>query len=306
MTRTQQIHRDAGSTITQVAVVSDADTRSESESTIRRFLPHAEIHHFASLGELLNAGQLEPPAAWFPDLGIICQSWPDQYPSRDVLALLAMYPLTRWICRYGPWCDSDGRNRRIWPAAFRVPDCWEEIRLEREVSVLNCSRAPISATASLAEIFEFHYCDGSDRPADAREKIRSLKLAIFSPDKAYRLSLEKLLAAYGHRVIVHDANSNCAGSASIRNVDAILWDCDPCSPIQHAWLNELRSMFSHQATAESQKPLVVGLLGLPLPDDETELQPYGVQAVVAKLAPVEKLLAVLQELTAPPVSTVLR
>ncbi|MFN0196525.1 MAG: hypothetical protein ACKVT0_07250 [Planctomycetaceae bacterium] len=299
MTRTQPIRRDADSAITQVALVSPAngDECRNAVSTIERYLPHAEIKCFASLAELLNAGQVESPAAWFPDIGIISQSWPNQYPPRDVLGLLAMYPLTRWICRYGAWCDSDGRNRGIWPAAFRVPDCWGEIRIEREVSVLNNSRAPISATASLAEIFQFHYCPGSDRPV--RENVRPLKLAIFSPDKAYRLSLEKLLATFGHRVVIHDTNRNCAGSASIRYVDAILWDCDPRSPIQHTWLNELRSMFTHQPDGEPQKPIIVGLLGMPLPDDEVELRAHGIQAVVAKLAPVEKLLAVLQELTAP-------
>lgn len=208
--------------------------------------------------------------SWFPDIGVICQSWSDEFSRSDVLRLFDAFPLTRWICAHGPWCDSDGRNRAIWPEAFRVPDAWIDLRLDREARVLNNSLSPLSATASPAEIFGYHY--RAVEPVSV-----SRPVAVMSPDRPYRLSVIRVLEEAGHAIV--DDVATCA---------AILWDCDPWIPLHRERLRRLNS---------SEAP-IVGLVGLPLPDDEAEMRTDGIDIVVPKLAPAEKLLAVIEAVTA--------
>src|SRR5258708_1025798 len=51
----------------------------------------------------------------FPELIVVFQSWSDQYSASEVDELLAFAPLARVVVCYGAWCESDGRNRQIWP-----------------------------------------------------------------------------------------------------------------------------------------------------------------------------------------------
>ncbi|MEX0724723.1 MAG: hypothetical protein WEB58_06840 [Planctomycetaceae bacterium] len=248
--------------------------------------PGVAIRRFDSLAALLKIAEGNDDSNhWFPDVGVVCQTWPDEFSRGDVLRLMSAYPLTRWICQYGPWCDSDGRNRDIWPAAFRVPDAWLDVRLDREAGVLANSLPALSATASLAEIFNFHF-----GPADIAA-VESRRLAIVSPDRAYRISLKRLLEEGGHAVVHHDAPIS-VDEPTVRSLscDALVWDCDPWIPLQRERLNQLRATTTP----------IVGLAGLPFPDDETDMRACGIEAVVAKLAPAEKLLAVLNTITATP------
>jgi hypothetical protein len=87
------------------------------------------------------------------DLIVVCQSWSDEYTSRDVAALLSAAPLARILCVCGRWCDSDGRTRDVWPLAVRVPAAEFETRLRRELEVLDGMRPPLPLTASRTEIF---------------------------------------------------------------------------------------------------------------------------------------------------------
>jgi hypothetical protein len=87
------------------------------------------------------------------DLIVVCQSWSDEYTSREVAALLSAAPLARVLCVYGHWCDSDGRTRDIWPLAVRVPAAEFETRLRRELEVLEGTLPPLPLTASRTEIF---------------------------------------------------------------------------------------------------------------------------------------------------------
>ncbi|MGE3317511.1 MAG: hypothetical protein AB7O26_20550, partial [Planctomycetaceae bacterium] len=90
-----------------------------------------------------------------PDLLVVVQHAPDEFPRADVAELFRLAPLARWICCYGPWCESDGRNRDLWPPGSRVPFHGFRARLHREVAVLRGERAPLPLTASRDEIFEF-------------------------------------------------------------------------------------------------------------------------------------------------------
>jgi hypothetical protein len=92
---------------------------------------------------------------WFPDLVVVCQHWPDEFTERDVRRILTLFPLARLACCYGPWCQSDGRSRDIWPLAVRVPAAAAPDRLRRELDVVAGRIRPLPLTASRDEVFLF-------------------------------------------------------------------------------------------------------------------------------------------------------
>jgi hypothetical protein len=92
---------------------------------------------------------------WFPEIVVVCQHWPDEYPAADVERLLGLFPLARLVCCYGLWCESDGRTREVWPLSVRVPVRCAADRLQRELEVLAGLRAPLPWTASRDECFLF-------------------------------------------------------------------------------------------------------------------------------------------------------
>lgn len=265
--------------------------RGDLSSRLNVQWPDVDLRRFDTIATLLdfNVANINNDVRWYPDIGVICQSWPDEFHRNDVLKLISAYPLTRWMCRYGPWCDSDGRNRDFWPAAFRVPDSWFDVRLGRESAVLNNSIPALSATASLAEVFSFHFGTFAPAPLAIAPVDKSLRLGIVSPDRAYRRSLKRLLDEFGHHVVFDDSPiSITVQSMASRDCDALFWDCDPWIPLQRERLKRLQSA----ATP------IIGLVGLPLADDKQEMSAVGIKAVVAKLAPAEKLLNVLQSVMA--------
>ena len=94
-----------------------------------------------------------------PDLVIVCQSWPDEFPAAEVTTALGRWPLVMWVCCYGAWCASDGRTRSIWPISVRVPIDEAENRLNHVWRVLTEQRdEPLPLTASRDEAFEFDHC----------------------------------------------------------------------------------------------------------------------------------------------------
>ncbi len=94
-----------------------------------------------------------------PDLVIICQSWPDEFPAAEVTSAFGRWPLALWVCCYGAWCASDGRTRSIWPISVRVSVSEAEPRLSHVWRVLTEQRGePLPLTASRDEAFEFDHC----------------------------------------------------------------------------------------------------------------------------------------------------
>ncbi|TXT27825.1 MAG: hypothetical protein FD138_2693 [Planctomycetota bacterium] len=124
-----------------------------------------------ALGSQVDVRQLtalpDDEAIGVPDLVIACQSWPDEFSASEVSAALGRWPLAFWVCCYGAWCDSDGRNRSIWPISVRVPVVEAELRLNHVWQVLTEQRnEPLPLTASRDEAFEFDHCDGRARPGN--------------------------------------------------------------------------------------------------------------------------------------------
>jgi len=96
-------------------------------SRLRGSVRHRRLLEFSSPTQLFRQFP-EPPAV---ELAVVCQSWPDQFPRREILQLLEWLPMTRLICCQGAWCEADGRTRDLWPLATRLPLDETLLELER-------------------------------------------------------------------------------------------------------------------------------------------------------------------------------
>ena len=207
---------------------------------------------------------------WSPDLLVIAQQRPGQFPLAGIRRLQRLFPLTRCVCCQGAWCESDGRNISDWPAAVRIPARVAAARIRREISVLAGRTAPLPLTASRDEIFAL------DCPGDWPARNDSLPVSVVSPDAALRHMLEDLLKSAGY------ATTTVIGKADAR---AVVWDVDPWDQRLE---REIRTF-----CAVNPALAVVGLMNFGHPQEAAMVQAAGVRAVVPKLASAELLLEAL-------------
>ena len=144
-----------------------------------------------------------------PDLVIVLQDTPDQFPPQDIRQLLSTWPLTRLVVCYGPWCRGDGRNRDNWPLAVRVPHTAATSRLETECRVLNGLDTGLPWTAARTEIAASQYRPRS-HPAHT-----VFRFHIVSPDTALSATLSDQLSCLGGE------------PATLPHADLLLVDIDP-------------------------------------------------------------------------------
>jgi hypothetical protein len=261
--------------------VENAQTRALAH-TVRNAVPPGRLREAA---ELETARQVVGASDWFPDLVVVLQTWSDEFSTEEVLELMALAPLARVVCAYGPWCDSDGRNRAIWPHAVRVPVAEASARIVAELASLRFRKNAHSAardrtpwpiitdlpcTASRAEVFAAS-CDqgfssrGSPRP-----------VAIVSPDRPLTQMLAQALRQSGGQIVDIDGATGPA---------AIVWDADPWNRDRAAELGAARRRWPNAT--------VIAAVALPHPALERELCDSGADGVWFKLAPTARLLALL-------------
>jgi len=210
---------------------------------------------------------------WFADLAIVCQNWPDEFTQQDVTQLLGLFPLARFICCFGMWCESDGRNRDIWPAAIRIPARNAQERIHRELAVLKGEETPLPLTASRNEIFKFD-CDHSLPSGTSRS------VSVSSPDCEYRRCLEELLSVTGYK-IVPDKD---------RVPYIVLWDMDP-------WRENLAKEITSYCR-QHENTAVIGLMSFATPEMVNAVKACGAVSVIPKLTDAERILREVEDSTA--------
>lgn len=108
----------------------------------------AQLRTAASLQHAIN----EIKAGLFPDLAIVYQGIPDEFPQSQIDELIGLIPLARIVIAFGPWCESIGRTEQRWPIAWCVPIRHLAARLQRELASLE-SGETTPPTASRDEAF---------------------------------------------------------------------------------------------------------------------------------------------------------
>ncbi len=204
-----------------------------------------------------------------PDFIVVCEAWPDQFSEPEVIEILRLCPLARIVCCFGPWCDSSGRTRSIWPLAVRTPAAAAQMRLTRELAMLEDQQSTarvLPLTASRAEIFEFDY---------GALPVRAATIAaarVISPDRRWQEMLQAALTRQGCRVFAADASSD---------LDAVVYDADPWDAGREADLRSVR--------AAHPQARLVACIGFPRCDLDAGLRQAGADEVYFKLAPLQRL-----------------
>jgi hypothetical protein len=240
------------------------DFRALVES-VRGWNPPAEIRQAADFAGFRRCVEDE---RWFPDLVVVLQAWPDQFSETEVCQLLAMCPLARLVCCFGPWSDSDGRTRSIWPAAVRVPLAAAGGRLARELALLvgGESGCALPLTASGPEIFT------GDSELFGPPPRRKLSVAVISPDRAWKEMIEAAVRA--SELAVHSPEST-------EPPEAVIFDVDRWSPERSIALRAIR--------AADPGVRILAAAGFPRPDLAAALRDCGADDVWFKLAPIYEL-----------------
>jgi len=227
--------------------------------------PSADIRSaadIAGLQELLDGDR------WFPDLVVVLQAWPDQFAESQVHALMVRCALARIACCYGPWCDSDGRTRSIWPPAVRVPLAAASSRLARELALLEDGESArgLPLTASGAEVFEFDSVECAAAPH------RKRSVAVMSADRAWKEMIEAAVRAI--ELPLHAPQSGVPP-------EAVIFDVDP-------WDSE-RSVSLCAIRAADPGARILAAVGFPRSDLAIAVRDCGADDVWFKLAPLCEL-----------------
>lgn len=239
------------------------DPRLDEFAAVAEWLRAHDRGGLRQTPDLAGARELVRREEWLPDLVIVLQSWPDQFPPGEFHELLTLFPLARLVCCYGPWCDSDGRTRSIWPLAVRVPATAAVPRLEQEWALLQAQEqaaAPLPLTASRTEIFEFDF--GQHASGDPHTG----KVVVISADRAWREMMQRQFGVRG---------ASAEGDAEPPAL--VLFDADP-------W-NEERAEALAAIRPAVPAGRLIALVGFPRPDLEAELRRGGADEVRCKLTP---------------------
>ncbi len=232
-------------------------------------LQPADQQHFSDLTSALSETER---TNWIPDLIVIVQSWPDEFSPSEIASLFTFAPLARVVVAYGAWCESDGRNRHLWPLAVRVLLHSAAARIEREWRLLHDERGiePLPLSASREEVFTV------DHPPLAKT-LSPQTVLVVSPDPAYRRYLHELLESAGHAV--HSTET----PASAPQPTAILFDADPWD---EARADQLENLLQHHPTANT-----IALMSLPHPEHEAAIIALGISSVSPKLGDQSRILS---------------
>ena len=244
------------------------------KQTLQTYRTVLRIRQVGCVDEALD----EAADGWSPDLGIVCQTWSDEFSPADVERLLGHFSTARWICGFGAWCESDGRNRQTWPIGLRTPLRCLPHRLSRELQVLTDAREPLPLTASRDEAFHFEWSPDVQTRSLLLERVQ-----VVSADRAYRDMLADFLSAWGVAV----CQDTSAGEP-----DAIICDIDPPS---ERTLNQLRRLRAAQPAVA-----IIVVSTLAYPQDAERFRACGADNVVAKLASLDVLALALKRTVAIP------
>ncbi len=248
--------------------------------TLADLIPNNQLFHVATIAE---AATFAAEREIYPAFVIVCQTWPDEYAPSEAGRLFELYPLAVVLCCYGSWCDSDGRNRHIWPPAVRVPVQSSPALIRELWENLIAGEAPLPFTASIEDVFlRLHGQKISPKLGQSGDRSQAT-IEVVSGDTAIRQWLQDALRAAGFQV----ATATGATMPDATVWDAAVWD--------ERAAEELRQF--HEAAAD--RPLLV-LIGGAWPHKIEQARACGADCVLPKIAPITTVLEQLAALTCSP------
>lgn len=131
------------------------------------------------------------------DLTIVLQSWSDQYAAQEVDRLIGQTLSAALLCCYGAWCESDGRNRSIWPDAARIPVRLAQSAITAEVARFAQQLPPLFPTAARDEVFGHRAQDSSRTLIPTAADFATLNAVVIGPDRTLRRTAAMMLRELG-------------------------------------------------------------------------------------------------------------
>ena len=256
-------------TLLLVGNAGHAEMHSVAE-TVATLVPTKQLFRAAAISDI------EPVLAThgaFPDLVIVCQTWPDEFTRAEISRLFEMFPLAAVLCCFGSWCDSDGRNRDLWPSATRTAAAESAGLIRQAWEDAAAGRPPLPATAAIEEVFARQHAGTIGHLG--RNKIGSVHIS--SADPAIRAWLNDALVAASFQTAASDAAWHAA-----------IWD----APV---WDDRAARQLKHFHDAHPDKGVLV-LIGGMRPHQERQAEECGGDCVLPKTAPIDTILESLAEL----------
>ncbi len=236
---TTEIEATAGQC--RVALIGPGGRR-EFRELIGWLCEHADIRvtdEFADIDTAIQSDRLSDC-----HLTLVLQSYSDQYTAADINQLIGQTLFQRLLCCYGAWCESDGRNRALWPDALRVPVRLAQSIIELELPSIGAEADPIPPTAARDEIFAHRLIEA---PSD--KDFRELNAAIIGADRIIRRTTTATLKELGLRtislpLIITDPKKTIRPQETPRGpIHLVLHDLDPFGSAIKKSLQAARLMF---------------------------------------------------------------
>ena len=233
------------------------------------------VNHFATIREALD----NEDALSAADLTLVMQSWSDQFTVDDVNRLIGQTLFRRLFCCYSVQCESDGRNRSIWPDAMRVPLRLAASIINRELSDIRLGREPVPPTAARDELFS-ERSRFIDSP-DLKYALQNMNGAVISPDRSFRKTVQQALRELGLKTVdvpplkVNGIHRIRAKETSRGPVHLVLHDLDPWTESMESSLQITRRTFPSAA--------ILGMATMPDGGIAVEVMDHELDAVIPKL-----------------------
>tara|TARA_R110002095_G_scaffold21880_1_gene23663 strand:+ start:1334 stop:2143 length:810 start_codon:yes stop_codon:yes gene_type:complete len=201
----------------------------------------------------------------FPELIIVCQNWPDEFSASDLNDLVSRFPVSRFVCCYGAWCEADGRTRTVWPLSIRVPARSVRVRIQQEWEIIQGTAKAFPLTAGREEIFQF---EASDKSFKLDFEGAAPLIGVCSGDRDYQAMLNEMMVSWGARV---------THNSKLDEADLLIFDLDP-------W-----ELVVQQLSAITGSSPMIGMMGLAHPEMVSAARLRGLETVICKVAPEREL-----------------
>ncbi len=212
-----------------------------------------------------------------PQMTVVLQSWSDESSRPDVNQLIGRTLFRRLLCCFGPWCESDGRNRDVWPAALHVPVRLAESVIAAELHRIESGGPSVPPTSARDEVFAHRM----DATTDGRglSGLQDMNGAVISPDRVFRKTVCSMLGDYGlrslHLPLVASGRRIVPRETLRGPIHLVFHDLDPWGRLAEDSLTAARRMFPSST--------VLGIASMPDAGISTEIADAQIDIVIPKL-----------------------
>lgn len=212
-----------------------------------------------------------------PELVVLVQGWPGQYPRGEVDRLRRSAPLARLWCMQGPWCEGEPRSGSPLPAAVRSywhewSARWGQQKLRMDQGHTPAWAMPVTATE------EERLLDSAPDGGPPR----SGTIVVEAEQSESAAALGEACQKWGFDWVWIRPGQPAAKQGASPGASIVLWDAAASDFRQPEQVQKIRHRYAGVP--------VIALVGFPRPADVEAAERAGIFAVLAKPYRLEDLL----------------